>query len=116
MKFINIAAKRHYLTVGLVVLTVLFNRAYAAEPESLFIDISQIKSWNVISDTELLVRTKHQIYRATFAEKCPGLDSAQTVAFITKRNLRLDSSSAVRLPDGLRCHFSNFARVCDKDC
>jgi len=57
------------------------------------------------NDTLLLFDSDNIGWRATFAEPCPGLESAKVISFVTPATGSLEDYDSILLDDGTRCYF-----------
>ena len=57
------------------------------------------------NDTLLLFDSNNIGWRATFAQPCPGLESATAISFVTPGAGGLEDYDSILLEDGTRCYF-----------
>ena len=56
--------------------------------------------------TDLLLFDNDRMrWRATFAQPCPGLESATVISFVTSVAGSLEDYDSILLEDGTRCYF-----------
>lgn len=57
------------------------------------------------NDALLLFGSNNMGWRATFAQPCPGLESAKVISFVTPAAGSLEDYDSILLEDGTRCYF-----------
>ncbi len=57
------------------------------------------------NDALLLFDSNNMGWRATFAQPCPGLESAKVISFVTPAVGSLEDYDSILLEDGTRCYF-----------
>ena len=76
-----------------------------------FADLNGIESWKPESADAILVEGRnHSWYRARFFGPCFGIQSTESIGFVTDPTGNLDRFSSI-LVDGQRCFFASFDRV-----
>lgn len=62
--------------------------------------------WRPVGNDALLLFDSDNIgWRATFAQPCPGLESATVISFVTPAAGSLEDYDSILLEDGTRCYF-----------